>query len=153
MREEPEPNPKPETDAMTVGSVRDYVAKPETDMIMTVRDTIAAIKPCENSDFAWFMVDSGACVTCATEGEFDVPIDETKKKTLYSVQGLALKVYGEQTPGIELDDGLRGTIRVTVTDASENVLAVDELLSKDWEKVVFGKAGSYLEYKNGRSIL
>ena len=66
---------------------------------MTVRDTIAAIKPCENSDFAWFMVDSGACVTCATEGEFDVPIDETKKKTLYSVQGRALKVYGEQTPG------------------------------------------------------
>ena len=126
------------------------MAKPEADMIMTVRDTIAAIKPCENSDFAWFMVDSGACVTCATEGEFDVPIDETKKKTLYSVQGLALKVYGEQTPGIELDDGLRGTIRVTVTDASENVLAVDELLSKDWEKVVFGKAGSYLEYKNGR---
>ena len=39
---------------------------------------------------------------------------------------------------------------MTVTDASENVLAVDELLGKDWEKVVFGKTGSYLEYKNGR---
>ena len=78
VREEPEPNPKPETDAMTVGSVRDYVAEPETDMIMTVHDTIAAIKPCENSDFAWFMVDSGACVTCATEGEFQLMKPKSK---------------------------------------------------------------------------
>ena len=52
-------------------------------MIMTVRDTIAATKLSDNNDFAWFMVDSGACVTCATEGEFYAPIDETKKKTLY----------------------------------------------------------------------
>ena len=77
-------------------------------MIMTVRHTIAAIKPSDNNDFAWFMVDSGACATRAIEGEFDAPIDETKKKTLYSdsVQGVALKVYGEQTPGIEFDEGL-----------------------------------------------
>ena len=150
VREEPEPSPKTDGDTRTVGSVRDYLGEPGADMIMTVRDTIAAIKPSDNNDFAWFMVDSGACVTCATEGEFDAPIDETKKKTLYSVQGVALKVYGEQTPDIELDDGLRGTMRMTVTDASENVLAVDELLSKEWERVVFGKTGSFLEYKNGK---
>ena len=150
VREEPEPSPKADGDTRTVGSVRDYFDDPGADMIMTVRDTIAAIKPSENNEFAWFMVDSGACVTCATEGEFDAPIDESKKKTLYSVQGVALKVYGEQLPGIELDDGFRGTMRVTVTDASENVLAVDELLSKEWQRVVFGKAGSFLEYKNGK---
>lgn len=119
-------------------------------MIMTVRHTIAAIKPSDNNDFAWFMVDSGACATRAIEGEFDAPIDETKKKTLYSdsVQGVALKVYGEQTPGIEFDEGLRGTMRVTVTDASENVLAVDERLSKELKRVVFGEIGSFFEYKN-----
>jgi len=53
---------------------------------------------------------------------------------LYSVQGVALEAYGQQTPVIELEDGLRGTIRVTVTDAGEN----DELLGKNWERVVFG---------------
>lgn len=121
-------------------------------MIMTARHTIAAIKPSDNNDFAWFMVDSGACATRAIEGEFDAPIDETKKKTLYSdsVQGVALKVYGEQTPGIEFDEGLRGTMRVTVTDASENVLAVDERLSKELKRVVFGEIGSFFEYKNGK---
>ena len=110
-------------------------------MIMTLRHTIAAIKPSDNNDFVWFMVDSGAFATRAIEGEFDATLDETKKKTLYSdsVQGIALKVYGEQTPGIEFDEGLRGTMRVTVTDASENVLTVDELLSKEWKRVVLAK--------------
>ena len=121
-------------------------------MIMTVRDTIAAIRPGNDKDFVWFMVDSGACVTCATEGEFDTPIDKTKRQTLYSVQGAELKVYGEQTPGIELEDGLRGTIRVTVTDASENVLAVDELLSKNWDKVVFGKTASFYNIRMANAI-
>ena len=83
-REEPEPSPKTDGDTRTVGSVRDYFDEPSADMIKTVRDTIAAIKPSENNEnneFAW-------CVTCATEGEFDAPIDESKKKTLYSVQGV-----------------------------------------------------------------
>ena len=39
---------------------------------------------------------------------------------------------------------------MTVTNASENVLAVDELLSKERERVVFGKDGSFLEYKHGK---
>ena len=91
---------------------------------MTVRDSISAVRPYQSDEFVWFMVDSGACVTCATVGEFDVPVDTTKTRQLYSVQGAELKVYGEQTPAVELSDGLRGTMRVTVTDASENVLAV-----------------------------
>ena len=97
------------------------------------------------------MVDSGACVTCATVGEFDVPVDTTKTRQLYSVQGAELKVYGEQTPAVELSDGLRGAMRVTVIDASENVLTVDELLDKSWKSVVFSKdGGSFLEHTNGK---
>ena len=79
-------------------------------MIMTVRDTIASIKPSNNNEFT----------SCATEGGIDAPIDDFKRTTVYSVQGIALKVYGEQTRGIELDGGLRGTMRVTVRDASES---------------------------------
>ena len=120
-------------------------------MIMTVRDSISAARPYQSDEFVWFMVDSGACVTCATVGEFDVPVDTTKTRQLYSVQGAELKVYGEQTPAVELSDGLRGTMRVTVIDASENVLTVDELLDKSWKSVVFSKdGGSFLEHTNGK---
>ena len=52
VREEPEPSPKADGDTRTVGSVRDYFDDPGADMIMTVRDTIAAIKPSENNEFA-----------------------------------------------------------------------------------------------------
>ena len=103
-------------------------------MIMTVRDSISAVRPYQSDEFVWFMVDSGACVTCATVGEFDVPVDTTKTRQLYSVQGAELKVYGEQTPAVELSDGLRGTMRLAVTDASENVLAVavGMLIGRGW---------------------
>ena len=81
--------------------------EPGPSTVMTVRDTTASMKECEGVDFVWLMVDSGACVSCAGEGQFDSQIDEPKKQVLYSVQGVALKAYGEQTPDIKLDDGLR----------------------------------------------
>ena len=158
VREEPEPIPSTDNRA-SIGSVRERDSDTRThvhhtdehNMIMTVRDSVSAVRPYQSDEFVWFMVDSGACVTCATVGEFDVPVDTTKTRQLSSVQGAELKVYGEQTPGVELSDGLRGTMRVTVTDASENVLAVDELLNKSWNSVVFSKDGSsYLEHTNGK---
>lgn len=88
--------------------------------------------------------------TCATEGEFNAPIDETKKCTVFvfSPTGSIESVW--RTDSWKLDDGLRGTIRVTVTDASGSILAVDELLNKNWGRVAFGKNSNFLEYKNGQ---
>ena len=131
VREEPESSPSADN-KVSIGSVRERGSDKHThvhctdehNMIMTVRDSISVVRPYQSDEFVWFMVNSGACVACATVGEFDVPVDTTKTRQLYSVQGAELKVYGEQTPAVELSDGLRGTMRVTVTDASENVLAV-----------------------------
>ena len=157
VREEPESSPS--ADKVSIGSVRERGSDTHThvhhtnehNMIMTVRDSISVVRPYHSDEFVWFMVDSGACVTCATVGELDVPVDTTKTRQLYSVQGAELKVYGEQTPAVELSDGLRGTMRVTVIDASENVLAVNELLDKSWKSVVFSKyGGSFLEHTNGK---
>ena len=114
-----------------VGSIRESSYDPLAHHIFTVRETdVAAIA--DEKDFHYLLVDSGACENVAKYGDFQEPIDASKGKPLFGVQGNPLKVYGKQFPEIEAGH-LQGTVDMTVTDAAESLLSVYNILSKGHE--------------------
>ena len=114
-----------------VGSIRESSYDPLANHVFTVRETdVAAIAG--EKDFQYLLVDSGACENVAKYGDFQEPIDASKGKPLFGVQGNPLKVYGKQFPEIEAGQ-LQGTVDMTVTDAAESLLSVYNILSKGHE--------------------
>ena len=116
-------------------------------MLFAVTDMISGIR--DDSEDVYMLIDSGACENVARKGEFE---DDFKPlphgKRLFSVQGTALKIYGKQFPKIRLLDGTVGEVDLTVTDASETLLSVHNLVERDYD-VMFRRSGSYL-VKDGK---
>ena len=140
----------PEAQASTggVGSISEHVDESDhSHMLFAVTDMISGIR--DDSEDVYMLIDSGACENVARKGEFE---DDFKPlphgKRLFSVQGTALKIYGKQFPKIRLLDGTVGEVDLTVTDASETLLSVHNLVERDYD-VMFRRSGSYL-VKDGK---
>ncbi|CAE7242490.1 RE2 [Symbiodinium sp. CCMP2592] len=133
-----------------VGSISEHVEESDhSHMLFAVTDRISGIHDDSVSEDVYMLIDSGACENVARKGEFE---DDFKPlpygKQLFSVQGTALKIYGKQFPKIRLLDGTVGEIDLTVTDASETLLSVHNLVERDYD-VMFRRSGSYL-VKDGK---
>ena len=84
-----------------VGSVSNINFGEHDRYCFTVRDAqVSALS--ESDEFRYLLVDSGACENVAKYGDFVGPVDSTKGKPLFGVQGNPLKIYGKQSPKIEV---------------------------------------------------
>ena len=98
------------------------------------------------------LVDSGAVDTCFPEGTFDVPVDTSKRRDLYGIEGSLIRNNGRQHPVVRV-----GPEQVPVimggneTSVLEPVLAVAKILDNGRD-VHFTRAGSYIEGDDGERI-
>ena len=111
-----------------VGSVSNINFGEHDRYCFTVRDAqVSALS--ESDEFRYLLVDSGACENVAKYGDFVGPVDSTKGKPLFGVQGNPLKIYGKQSPKIEVGN-LKGLMDMTVTDSAESLLSVFNMVEK-----------------------
>ena len=94
----------------------------------TVRDAqVSALF--DSDEFRYLLVDSGACENVAKHGDFVGPVDSTKGKPLFGVQGNPLKIYGKEYPKVEVGN-LKGQMDMTVTDSAESLLSVFNMVER-----------------------
>ena len=137
--------PKPEVKGSTGGSgsvAAIHEGYDHDKVIFTVDDgeNIAAVSASDGCKL--LLVDSGACENVAKSGDFRAPVDRSKAKPLFSVQGMPLKVCGKQSPEVQVGSR-KGTMEMTVTDAAESLLVVNSMTEKGHE-VHFTKGESYV---------
>ena len=154
VAEEPPKNDAAQASTGGVGSIFEDPAECHDDNVLFAvsnerPNTVCGLQDGDDKDHIYLMVDSGACESVAQKGElqdaiFPVPVG----KQLFSVQGSALKIYGKQYPKVKLADGTLGEIDVTVTDASESLLSVHNLVERGY-MVIFSKHDSYMQSPKG----
>ena len=92
----------------------------------------------------WIMVDSGACTSvCRRRGFPNTRLSKEGAKSLRTILGNNMHVYGTKIPRVQLESGRKCQMNFQVSDAARNALGVSDGVDRGFT-YVFSPQGSYL---------